>query len=185
MKCRCEKTTRFLVYVFHIFCCFFFTILGVFLGTLGSLKMSISSRRNTDFHVFYLRKCDLEIGTRKNSKKLSFWKDFGVHFCDFFFLKRVLKSSRKKTRKKVSKKLKQLFFWGEPAECAVAWERLERGQKSKIVRILEKVIGKEFFKSSFVISWISIQHARPFPTGRAAERCARSAGPILYGQWSS
>jgi hypothetical protein len=77
-----------------------------FLGTLGSLKMSISSRRNTDFHVFYPRKCDLEIGTRTNSKKLSFWKDFGLHFCDFFFLKRVLKSSRKKARKKVRKKWK-------------------------------------------------------------------------------
>jgi hypothetical protein len=117
-------------------------VLGVFWGTLGSLKMSISSRRNTDFHVFYPRKCDVEIGTRKNRKKLSFWKDLGLHFCDFSLLKRVLKLSRKTIRKKMRKKWKSLFFWAEPAECAVAGERLDRGQKSKKVRILEKVIGK-------------------------------------------
>ena len=61
----------------------FFMVLGVFLGTLGSLKMSISSRRNTDFHVFDPRRCEFEIGTRKNRKKLSCWKDFGDSFADF------------------------------------------------------------------------------------------------------
>ena len=182
MKCRCKKTTRFLLYFFQTFHCLFDGF-GSVLGTLGSLKMSISSRRNTDFHVFYPRKCDLEIGTRTNSKKLSFWKDFGLHFCDFFLSKRVLKSSRKKARKKMRKKLTYLFFWDSPAECAVAGERLDRGQKSKKVRILEKVIGKEFYKSSFVNSCtVLIQHARPFPTVRTAERCARSAGPDLGGQ---
>ena len=115
-----------------------------FLGNLGSLKMSISSRRNTDFHVFYPRKGDLEIGTRKNSKKLSFLKDFRLNFCDCFLLKRVLKSSRKKARKKVRKKLKQLFFGVAPAECAVAGERLERGQKSKIAGSWKKILERSF-----------------------------------------
>ena len=146
------------------------------MGTLGSLKMSISSRRNTDFHVLYPRKCDLEIGTRTNSKKLSFWKDFGLHFCDFFLLKRVLKSSRKKTRKKVTKKLKQLLC--RPGGMCGRRGETREGSEIQNCRILEKVIGKKFSKSSFVNSWILVQHARPFPTGRAAERCARSAGQI-------
>jgi hypothetical protein len=130
--------------MFFTFFAVFLTVLGVFLGTLGSLKMSISSRRNTDFHVFGPRKCDLEIGTRKNRKKLSFWKDLGLHFCDFSLLKRVLKSSRKKTSKKMRKKLKQLFFGDWPAECAVAGERLERGQKSKIAGSWKKILERSF-----------------------------------------
>ena len=129
-------------------------VLGMFWGTLGSLKMSISFRRNTDFHVFDPRKCDFGIGTRKNRKKLCFWKDFGVSSSDFFLIKRVLKSSRKKTRKQMRQTCNYLFLGAGPAECAVAGERLDRGQKSKKVRILEKVIGKEFFKSSFVNSWV-------------------------------
>ena len=134
------KSNRFLASIFKGFGPHF----RRFLGTLGSLKMSISSRRNTDFHVFYPRKCDLEIGTRKNRKKLSFWKDFGLDFYDFFLLKRLLKSSRKKTCKKVSKKLKQLFFGVAPAECVVAGERLERGQKSKIAGSWKKILERSF-----------------------------------------
>ena len=152
------------------------------MGTLGSLKMSISSRRNIDFHVFYPRKCDVEIGTRKNRKKLSFWKDLGLHFCDFSLLKRVLKLSRKTTRKKMRKKLTWLF-WGDcPAECAVAGERLERGPESQNCRILGKSIWKGFSEIRDWFQTPSVQHARPFPTVRAAERCARSAGPDLVGQ---
>jgi hypothetical protein len=151
------------------------------LGTLGSLKMSISSRRNTDFHVLYPRKCDLEIGTRKNSKKLSFWKDFGVHFCDFFLIKRVSKSSRKKARKKMRKKLKQLFFWGEPAECAVAGERLERGQKSKIARSWKKLLERSFSShhlSTLVQSWSSTL----VPSLREGRRSA-ARGPPARSSW--
>ena len=146
------------------------------MGTLGSLKMSISSRRNTDFHVFYLRKCDLEIGTRTNSKKLSFWKDFGLHFCDLFLLKRVLKASKKKVCKQVRQKLRKLFFWGCPAECAVAGERLDRGQKSKKVRILEKVIGRSFSShhlSTLVQSWSSTL----VPSLRSGRRIASRIPP--------
>ena len=128
----------------------------MFLGTLGSLKMSISSRRNTDFHIFYLRKCDLEIGTRKNSKKLSFWKDFGVHFCDFFVIKRVSKSSRKKTRKKNDKKVETAVFLGRPGGMCGRRGETREGSEIQNCRILEKVIEKEFFKSSFVNSWILI-----------------------------
>ena len=49
------------------------------------------------------------------------------------------------------------------------------GSEIQNCRILEKVIGKEFFKSSFVNSWIQIQHARPFPTVRAADSFAQGA----------
>jgi len=173
----------FSILVSHVLL-FFLKVLGVFWGTLGSLKMSISFRQNIDFHVFATRKCDLEIGTRQHSKKLSFWKDLGLHFCDFFLLKRVLKSNRKKARKKIRKKWSYLFFWDCPAECAVAGERLDRGQKSKKVRILEKVIGRSFSSHHLSTLGVSVQHARPFPTVRAAERCARSAGPDLGGQSS-
>ena len=140
--------------------------------------MSISSRRNIDFHVLHPRKCDLEIGTRTNSKQLSFWKDFGLHFCDFFLLKRVLKSSRKKTRQKMRKNVEVAVFLGRPGGMCGRRGETREGSEIQNCRILEKVIGKEFFKSSFVNSWISVQHARPFPTVRAAERSAHSAIPI-------
>ena len=65
-----------------------------------------------------------------------------------------------------------------PAECAVAGERLDRGQKSKKVRILEKVIGRSFSSHHLSTFEIGIQHARPFPTVRAAERSAHSAVPF-------
>ena len=155
-------------------------ILGLFLGTLGSLKMSISSRRNVDFHVLYPRKCDLEIGTQTNSKKLSFWKDFGLHFCDFFLLKRALKSSRKKTSKKVSKMLKQLFFWVAPAECAVAGERLERGQKSKIAGSWKKILERSF--SSHHLSTLGFQSSTLVPSLREGRRSA-ARGPPARSSW--
>ena len=174
MKCRCKQTTRFLLFFFTC-CIVFLMVLGVFWGTLGSLKMIISSRRNTDFHVFNPRECDLEIGTRKKRKKLSAWKDLGVHFCDFSLLKRVLKASKKKTRKKVRKKLKQLFFGAGPAECAVAGERLDRGQKSKKVRILEKVIGKSF--SSHHSSTLGFEFSTLVPSLRSGRRIASRIPP--------
>ena len=145
------------------------------MGTLGSLKMSISSRRNTDFHVFHPRKCDLEIGTRKNRKKLSFCKNFGLHFYDIFLLKRVLKASRNKTRKKLSKKLKQLFFWVAPAECAVAGERLERGQKSKIAGSWKKILERSF--SSHHLSSLGFQSSTLVPSLREGRRNAPRIPP--------
>ena len=160
------------------FCAVCLTVLGVFLGTLGSLKMSISSRRNTDFHVFYPRKCDVEIGTRTNRKKLSFWKDLGLHFCDFSLLKRVLKASQNNTRKKIKKNVILAVFWGRPGGMCGRRGETREGSEIQNCRILEKDIGKKFFKSSFVNSWILVQHARPFPTGRAAERSAHSAVPF-------
>ena len=147
----------------------------MFLGTLGSLKMSISSRRNTDFHVFDHRKCDVEIGARKNRKKLSFWKDLGLLFYDFSFLKRVLKLSPKKTRKKVRKKLKQLFFWVGPAECAVAGERLERGQKSKIAGSWKKLLERSF--SSHHLSSLGFQFSTLVPSLREGRRIASRIPP--------
>ena len=137
--------------MFFTFCAVFLTVLGVFLGTLGSLKMSISSRRNTDFHVFYPRKGDLEIGTRKNRKKLSFWKDFGLHFYDIFLIKRVLKASQNKTRKKIKKSDISCFLGAAGGMCGRRGETRE-GSEIQNCRILEKVIGKKFFKSSFVNS---------------------------------
>ena len=148
------------------------------MGTLGSLKMSISSRRNIDFHVLHPRKCDLETGTRQHSKKLSFWKDFGLHFCDFFFLKRVLKSSRKKTRKKVSKKLKRLFFGVAPAECAVAGERLERGQKSKIAGSWKTLLERVF--QVIICQLLDFNPARSsLPYGKGGGTLCAFRRPIL------
>mgnify|MGYP000998502166 CR=1 FL=1 len=48
------------------------------------------------------------------------------------------------TEKKMRKKLKQLFFWVGPAECAAAGERLERGQKSKIAGSWKKILERSF-----------------------------------------
>ena len=67
-------------------------IFGVFLGTLGPLKMSATLKRNTNFHVSDPRKYDLEIGPRKSQKKVRFSKDLGLNFGDFCLPKRVLKS---------------------------------------------------------------------------------------------
>ena len=73
----------------------------------------------------------------------------GLVFLIFFYIKRVLKSSRKKARKQMRKNLKQLFFWDCPAECAVAGERLERGPERQKCRILGKRFWKGFWKVRF------------------------------------
>ena len=166
--------------MFFTFCAAFLMVFGVFWGILGSVKMSISSRRNTDFHVFYPRKCDVEIGTRKNKKKLSFRKDLGLHFCDLSLLKRVLKLSRKTTRKKLRNKLKQLFFWAGPAECAVAGERLERGQKSKIAGSWKKLLERSF--SSHHLSSLGFQFSTLVPSLREGRRSA-ARGPPARSSW--
>ena len=160
-------------------------VLGVFWDTLGSLKMSISSRRNTDFHVSDPRKWDLEIGIRTNRKKLSFWKDLGLHFCDLSLLKRVLKSSRKKARKKVRKKLTEPFFGVAPAECAVAGERLERGQKSKIAGSWKKLLERSF--SSHHLSTLGFQFSTLVPSLREGRRSAARdpPGQPSFGLWSA
>ncbi len=106
-------------------------------------------------------------------------------FSDLFLVKRVLKSSRKKARKKMRKKLKQLFFWDSPAECAVAGERLDRGQKSKKVRILEKVIGRSF--SSHHLSTLGLESSTLVPSLRSGRQSAArdpAGGPDLGGQSS-
>ena len=79
-------------------------VLGVFVGILGTLKMSISSRRNAHFQVFDPLKCDLEIGPRKSWKQVRFGVHFGLHFGDFGLQKRVLKSGRKKEGEKTPQK---------------------------------------------------------------------------------
>ena len=67
-------------------------------------------------------------------------------------------------------------FLGLPSGMCGRRGEIREGSEIQNCRIFEKVIGKKFFESSFVNSWISVQHARPFPTGRAADRFAHSAG---------
>ncbi len=50
----------------------------------------------------------------------------------------------KKSSQKNEKQVEITVFGDCLAECGVAGERLDRGQKSKKVRILEKVIGRSF-----------------------------------------
>ena len=140
-------------------------VFGVFFGTIETLKMSISSRRNTHFHVFDPRKYDLEIGPRKSWKKVRFGMHFGLNFGDFWLQKRVQKSGLKKVRKKVRKKPIYPFLGFGPAECAVAGERLERGPERQNCRILGKIIWKGFLK---------------FEIGSRHSSLARSSLP--YGQ---
>ena len=73
------------------------------------------------------------------------------------------------------KKLTQPFLGGGPAECAVAGERLDRGQKSKKVRILEKVIGRSF--SSHHLSTLGLKSSTLVPSLRSGRRIASRIPP--------
>ena len=77
-------------------------VFGLVFGTLGSLKMSIWSRRNTHFHFLDPRKCELEMCPRKSREKVRFGMDLELHFGDFCLPKRVQKSGQKKVRKKIN-----------------------------------------------------------------------------------
>ena len=166
--------------MFFTFCAVFLTILGVFLGTLGFLKMSILSRRNTDFHVFYLRKCDVEIGTRTNTKKLGFWKDLGLHFCDFSLLKRVLKLSRKTTRKKMRKNVEVTVLGGLAGGMCGRRGETREGSEIQNCRILEKVIGKSF--SNHHLSSLGLESSTLVPSLRSGRRSA-ARGPPARSSW--
>ena len=123
-------------------------VLGVFWGTLGSLKMSIWCRRNIHFHFFDPRKCDLEIGPRKSQTKVSFWKDFGLHFGDFCLPKRVQKSGRKQISKQSENSLAKSDFGAGLAERAEPGERYREGlRRQKLTDFWEKDFGKEFLTS--------------------------------------
>ena len=60
-------------------------------------------------------------------------------------------------------------FLGLPGGMCGRRGEIREGSEIQNCRILEKDIGKKFFKSSFVSCTVLVQHARPFPTGRAAD----------------
>ena len=97
-----------------------------FLGTLGSLKMSISSRQNTDFHVFYPRKCDLDFGSILGR----FWEGFGrptsliFAFFSVFFRCKIWSAIWKGKQSKKKRKGNRLPPLG--ARSAVIWRLLGR-----------------------------------------------------------
>ena len=117
-------------------------VLGVFLGTLGPLNMSIWCRRNTNFHVFDPRKCDLEMSPRKSWKKVRFWKDCGLHFGDFCLPKRIQKSSQKNVCKKVGKRALLTDFLGWPGGKRSRRGETREGSESQKMQDL----GKSFWK---------------------------------------
>ena len=123
----------------------------------------------------------------KTLEKTKFLEGFWTPFLWFFPLKTCFKIKSKKSSRKSEKKVILAVFWGRPGGMCGRRGETREGSEIQNCRILEKDIGKKFFKSSFVNSWILVQHARPFPTVRAAERSAHSAVPcwmlrVLGGQ---
>ena len=70
-----------------------------------------------------------------------------LDFGDFCLPKRIQKSDETKVQKNVEQQNLKSTFGAGPAECAVPGERLDRGQKAKSSRILEKDFRKEIVKS--------------------------------------
>ena len=100
---RCRKTPGFEVSFFHIVGVFL-VIFGVDFRTLRYSKMSISSRRNTDFHKFGLPKSRSKNESPQSSEQMRFGVNFGPLFWAFLLQKRYQKSSQKKSGEKVEKK---------------------------------------------------------------------------------
>ena len=116
-------------------------------------------------------------------KKIEFLEGFGAPFLWLFPLKTYLKIKSKNNSQKNEKKVILTVFLGRAGGMCGRRGETREGSEIQNCRILEKDIGKEFFKSSFVNSCtVVVQHARPFPTVRAAEsfpcdRTFRRLGP--------
>ena len=93
-------------------------LLGVAFRTLGSSKMGVSCRRNTDFH-----KIDLPKSHSKNkSPQRSDNSNFGVNFGPILRAFLVKNATRNQVKKGVDKKLEK----SGPKE---GWGRLARGRR--------------------------------------------------------
>jgi hypothetical protein len=101
-----KKQHDFEHYLF-MFCGVLGMLWGVVFRTLGSSKMSVSSRRNTDFHKIGLPKAHSKNESPQRSENSHFWVNFGPILRAFFVQKRYQKSSKKRSGKKVGKKWSQ------------------------------------------------------------------------------
>ena len=98
-------------------------LFGVFFDTLGPLKMSRSSRRNTDFHLFGLSETRSKNMSRKSHQKVRFLVDLGLHFERFFLKKVHTNLVQKKNENKKSKKQTFPLFGVGAAVSFGRWER--------------------------------------------------------------
>ena len=92
------------------FSCFFVFLecfWGVVFRTLGSSKMSVSSRRNTDFHKIGLPKSHSKKRATSKSDNSKIGRIFGPILGAFFVQKRYQKLSKKRSGKKGWKKWSQ------------------------------------------------------------------------------
>ena len=80
------------------------TIFGVEFRSLEYSKMSISPRRNTNFHFFCLPKSHSKNASSKNCKKMVFGFHFGLIFGAFWLQNDLQKSDEKYVGKKTRKK---------------------------------------------------------------------------------
>ena len=102
-------------------------LFGGLLDTLGPLKMSISSRRNHDFHLFGLSETRSKNISRKSHKNVRFLIDLGILF-ERFFLKKDSKNQVQKKFGKKTPKSKLFHFLGSGRRCLLAGGReKERG----------------------------------------------------------
>jgi hypothetical protein len=77
---------------------------GVFFRTLGSSKMNVSSRRNTDFHKIDLPKSHLKNESPQRGENSSFGVNFEPILRAFLVQKPYHKSGKKRSGEKVGKK---------------------------------------------------------------------------------
>ena len=101
-----KKTTPFRAY-FFMFCGVLGMLWGVGFRTLGSSKMSVSSRRNTDFHKIGLPKSHSKKRATSKSDNSKIGIIFWSVLAAFLIQKRYQKSSKKRSGNKVGKKWSQ------------------------------------------------------------------------------
>ena len=77
-------------------------------------------------------------------------------------------------------------FWGRPGGmCGARGETREGSRKAKVEESWEKILERNFDSHNLTTLSFESSTLVPYLKVRAAERWARSAGPILYGQWSA
>ena len=152
-------------------------VFGVFFGTLGTLKMSISSRRNTHFHVFDPLKCDLEIGPRKSWKKVRFGMDFGLHFWWLLAPKTCPEIRSEKSSEKSEKKAYLSVFRVRPGGmCGRRGETREGSRKAKLSDSWKKYLERIFRNSRLVPdTFCPARSSLPYGQGGGALRAIRRA----------
>ena len=143
----------------------------------------------------FLAKIDENLHVFGTSILIGFWKGFGrvlgsqnPWFSHFFIIFSKHFSNNflegQKIEKNHTTRVAYHSFWDGPAKCASPGGEKKRGvQKTNETGILEEALDMNLKKHY----WQELGSSYPARSAHlrwAAERCARSAGPYLGGQWS-